>query len=131
MVSLRYRTVFLLLFFFSFCLVPVQKFLQHTILSISIFYAQLSVVLRLLSAEWLVAPFSPCAVRKSFGVEMNESASSRLLKLEKENQSLQSTIQNLREAALGLEEGQLHTMELERENQGLSKKVHHIFPTSY
>ncbi|XP_053538914.1 protein Daple isoform X2 [Ictalurus punctatus] len=65
-------------------------------------------------------------VRKSFGVEMNESASSRLLKLEKENQSLQSTIQNLREAALGLEEGQLHTMELERENQGLSKKLERL-----
>lgn len=62
---------------------------------------------------------------------MNESASSRLLKLEKENQSLQSTIQNLREAALGLEEGQLHTMELERENQGLSKKVHFISPEAH
>ncbi|XP_058255179.1 protein Daple isoform X2 [Hemibagrus wyckioides] len=65
-------------------------------------------------------------VRKSFVVEMNESASSRLLKLEKENQSLQSTIQNLREATLGIEEGQLHTMELERENQGLSKKLERL-----
>lgn len=71
------------------------------------------------------------AVRKSFVVEMNESASSRLLKLEKENQSLQSTIQNLREATLNLEERQLHTMELERENQGLSKKVHLSFPNSH
>ncbi|MCJ8736931.1 hypothetical protein PDJAM_G00017970 [Pangasius djambal] len=65
-------------------------------------------------------------VRKSFVVEMNESASSRLLKLEKENQSLQSTIQNLRETTLSLEEGQLHTMELERENQGLSKKLERL-----
>ncbi|KAI5616765.1 protein Daple isoform X2 [Silurus asotus] len=65
-------------------------------------------------------------VRKSFVVEMNESASSRLLKLEKENQSLQSTIQNLREATLIYEEGQLHTMELERENQGLSKKLERL-----
>lgn len=77
---------------------------------------------------WIVGSLSSCAVRKSFVVEMNESASSRLLKLEKENQSLQSTIQNLRETTLSLEEGQLHTMELERENQGLSKKVHLNFP---
>ncbi|TSN67081.1 Protein Daple [Bagarius yarrelli] len=65
-------------------------------------------------------------VRKSFVVEMNESASSRLLKLEKENQSLQSTIQNLREATLSLEEGKLHTMELKRENQGLSEKLERL-----
>lgn len=82
--------------------------------------------MKFLCAELLVGS-TLCAVRKSVVVEMNESASSRLLKLEKENQSLQSTIQSLREAALGLEEGQLHTMELERENQGLSKKVHLIF----
>ncbi|XP_053365448.1 protein Daple isoform X2 [Clarias gariepinus] len=65
-------------------------------------------------------------VCKSFVVEMNESASSRLLKLEKENQSLQSTIQNLREASLKHEETQLHTVELERENQGLSKKLERL-----
>lgn len=76
-------------------------------------------------------PLSPRAVCKSFVVEMNESASSRLLKLEKENQSLQSTIQNLREASLKHEETQLHTVELERENQGLSKKVHFMYPDSY
>uniref|UniRef100_A0A8B9JZK1 Protein Daple n=1 Tax=Astyanax mexicanus TaxID=7994 RepID=A0A8B9JZK1_ASTMX len=64
--------------------------------------------------------------RKSFVFELNESASSRLLKLEKENQSLQSTIQELREASLSLEEGQLHAMELERENQGLSKKIERL-----
>uniref|UniRef100_A0AAY4B9Q4 HOOK N-terminal domain-containing protein n=1 Tax=Denticeps clupeoides TaxID=299321 RepID=A0AAY4B9Q4_9TELE len=61
--------------------------------------------------------------RKSFVLELNESACSRLLKLEKENQGLQSTIQQLRQEALALEEGQLHTLELERENQSLSKKV--------
>ncbi|XP_047677588.1 protein Daple isoform X1 [Tachysurus fulvidraco] len=65
-------------------------------------------------------------VRKSFVVEMNESASSRLLKLEKENQSLQSTIHSLRETTLSLGEGQLHTMELERENQGLSQKLERL-----
>lgn len=60
--------------------------------------------------------------------ELNESASSRLLKLEKENQCLQSTIQDLREASINLEEGQVHSLELERENQSLSKKVH-LFST--
>uniref|UniRef100_A0AAR2KXF0 HOOK N-terminal domain-containing protein n=1 Tax=Pygocentrus nattereri TaxID=42514 RepID=A0AAR2KXF0_PYGNA len=50
--------------------------------------------------------------RKSFVFELNESTSSRLLKLEKENQSLQSTIQELREASLSLEEGQLHAMDV-------------------
>ncbi|XP_062862903.1 protein Daple [Trichomycterus rosablanca] len=57
--------------------------------------------------------------RKSFVFELNESASSQLLKLEKENQSLQSTIQELRES-------QLHTIELEKENQGLSKKLERL-----
>uniref|UniRef100_A0A673YYD3 Coiled-coil domain containing 88C n=1 Tax=Salmo trutta TaxID=8032 RepID=A0A673YYD3_SALTR len=61
-------------------------------------------------------------MRKSFGFELNESASSHLLKLEKENQGLQSTIQELREASRSLEEDQINAMELERENQGLSKK---------
>ncbi|KAM6973258.1 protein Daple [Aplochiton taeniatus] len=64
--------------------------------------------------------------RKSFVVEMNESVSSRLLKLEKENQELQSTVQQLRESTLGLEEMQLHTLELERENQGLGKKLERL-----
>uniref|UniRef100_A0A8C1GAB6 Coiled-coil domain containing 88C n=1 Tax=Cyprinus carpio TaxID=7962 RepID=A0A8C1GAB6_CYPCA len=58
--------------------------------------------------------------RKSFVFELNETASSRLLKLEKENQCLQSNIQELREASINMEEGQL---ELERENQSLSKKL--------
>uniref|UniRef100_A0A4W5N362 Coiled-coil domain containing 88C n=1 Tax=Hucho hucho TaxID=62062 RepID=A0A4W5N362_9TELE len=62
-------------------------------------------------------------MRKSFVFELNESASSRLLKLEKENQGLQSAIQELREGSLSLEEDQLNAMELERENQGLSKKT--------
>ncbi|KAI4873321.1 hypothetical protein NFI96_029069, partial [Prochilodus magdalenae] len=64
--------------------------------------------------------------RKSFVFELNESASSRLLKLEKENQSLQSTIQELREASLNLEEGQLRSVELEKENQSLSMKIEHL-----
>ncbi|XP_051722992.1 protein Daple [Ctenopharyngodon idella] len=64
--------------------------------------------------------------RKSFVFELNESASSRLLKLEKENQCLQSTIQELREASINMEEGQLHAVELERENQSLSKKLERL-----
>ncbi|XP_006879179.1 PREDICTED: protein Daple [Elephantulus edwardii] len=63
------------------------------------------------------------ASRKSFVFELNECASSRILKLEKENQSLQSTIQGLREASLALEEGSLRCGELEKENQQLSKKI--------
>ena len=55
--------------------------------------------------------------------ELNECASSRILKLEKENQSLQSTIQGLREASLALEESSLKCGELQKENQQLSKKV--------
>uniref|UniRef100_A0A673H749 Protein Daple-like n=1 Tax=Sinocyclocheilus rhinocerous TaxID=307959 RepID=A0A673H749_9TELE len=64
--------------------------------------------------------------RKSFVFELNETASSRLLKLEKENQCLQSTIQELRETSITMEEGHLHALELERENQSHSKKVHQI-----
>ncbi|XP_052001582.1 protein Daple [Xyrauchen texanus] len=64
--------------------------------------------------------------RKSFVFELNESASSRLLKLEKENQCLQSTIQELREASINMEEGQLHSLELEKENQSLSKKLERL-----
>lgn len=55
--------------------------------------------------------------------ELNECASSRILKLEKENQSLQSTIQGLRDASLALEENNLKCGELEKENHQLSKKV--------
>ncbi|XP_077636995.1 protein Daple isoform X2 [Crocuta crocuta] len=63
------------------------------------------------------------ASRKSFVFELNECASSRILKLEKENQSLQSTIQGLRDASLALEESSLKCSELEKENQQLSKKI--------
>ncbi|XP_036986112.2 protein Daple [Artibeus jamaicensis] len=63
------------------------------------------------------------ASRKSFVFELNECASSRILKLEKENQSLQSAIQGLRDTALALEESSLKCGELEKENQQLSKKI--------
>ncbi|XP_036397602.1 protein Daple isoform X2 [Megalops cyprinoides] len=61
--------------------------------------------------------------RKSFVLELNESAQSRLLKLEKENQGLQSRVEELRGAALSLEQGQLRVLELEKENQDLHKKL--------
>ncbi|XP_053330989.1 protein Daple isoform X2 [Spea bombifrons] len=65
--------------------------------------------------------------RKSFVFEMNESASSRILKLEKENQSLQNVIQELRETSLSLEESSLKGQELEKENQQLSKKIESVY----
>ncbi|KAM4690163.1 protein Daple [Rhinophrynus dorsalis] len=64
--------------------------------------------------------------RKSFVFELNETASSRILKLEKDNQSLQSVIQEMREASLTLEETSLKSQELERENQQLGKKIENL-----
>ncbi|XP_015486669.1 protein Daple isoform X2 [Parus major] len=61
--------------------------------------------------------------RKSFVFELNECASSRILKLEKDNQSLQNTIQELRDASLTSRESSLKFVELEKENQQLSKKI--------
>ncbi|XP_077586844.1 protein Daple [Stigmatopora nigra] len=64
--------------------------------------------------------------RKSFVHEMNECVSSRLLKLEKENKELQSSLERLKEENHHLEEKQLHSQELDRENQGLSKKLERL-----
>ncbi|KAM9146937.1 protein Daple isoform 3-T3 [Pangshura tecta] len=61
--------------------------------------------------------------RKSFVFELNECASSRILKLEKDNQSLQNTIQELRDLSLTSEESSLKFVELEKENQQLSRKI--------
>ncbi|XP_061097228.1 protein Daple [Conger conger] len=61
--------------------------------------------------------------RKSFVFELNESALSRLLKLEKENQGLQSRVEELREASLSLDQAQLRTQELEKENGQLNEKM--------
>ncbi|XP_044515930.1 protein Daple [Gracilinanus agilis] len=63
------------------------------------------------------------ASRKSFVFELNECASSRILKLEKENQSLQNTIQELRDASVMTEESKLKFVELETENHQLSRKI--------
>lgn len=78
-----------------------------------------------LARSWSLGLTRLCASasRKSFVFELNECASSRILKLEKENQSLQSTIQGLRDASLALEESSLKCGELQKENQQLIKKV--------
>lgn len=67
--------------------------------------------------------FFCAAARKSLVHELNECVSSRVLKLEKENRELQASIERLKEENHLLQEQQLHTQELDRENQGLSKKV--------
>lgn len=63
------------------------------------------------------------AARTSLVHELNECVSSRALKLEKENRELQASIEKLKEDNHVLQEKQLHTQELNRENQSLSKKV--------
>ncbi|XP_032883420.1 protein Daple [Amblyraja radiata] len=63
------------------------------------------------------------AGHKSFVLEMNESASSRILKLEKDNQSLQHGVQELRQALLTAEGNKTRIAELETENGNLSSKV--------
>lgn len=67
--------------------------------------------------------FFSAAARKSLVHELNECVSSRLLKLEKENREFQASIERLVEENHLLQEQQLHTQELDRENQSLSKKV--------
>ncbi|KAG8449048.1 hypothetical protein GDO86_015922 [Hymenochirus boettgeri] len=64
--------------------------------------------------------------RKSFVFELNETASSRILKLEKENQSLQNIIQELRETSITLGESNLKGQELEKENQQLCRKIENL-----
>ncbi|XP_060128246.1 protein Daple isoform X1 [Zootoca vivipara] len=61
--------------------------------------------------------------RKSFVFELNECASSRILKLEKDNQSLQNIIQELRDASVTSEESSLKFVELQNENQQLGQKI--------
>lgn len=53
--------------------------------------------------------------------ELNDCPSSHILNLDKENESLQSTIQELWDESLTLEESSLRCGELKKENQQLSK----------
>ncbi|XP_054909553.1 protein Daple isoform X2 [Poeciliopsis prolifica] len=64
--------------------------------------------------------------RKSLVHELNEGVSSRVLKLEKENRELQASIETLKEENQLLQEQQLHTQELDRENHSLSNKLEHL-----
>lgn len=63
------------------------------------------------------------AARKSLVHELNECVSSRVLKLEKENRELQTSIERLKDDNHNMQEKQLQMQELDRENQSLSKKV--------
>ncbi|KAM6179537.1 girdin isoform 2-T2 [Erethizon dorsatum] len=63
------------------------------------------------------------APQKSLGHEVNELTSSRLLKLEMENQSLTKTVEELRSTVDSAEGNTSKILKLEKENQRLSKKV--------
>uniref|UniRef100_A0A3Q3LK81 Coiled-coil domain containing 88C n=1 Tax=Labrus bergylta TaxID=56723 RepID=A0A3Q3LK81_9LABR len=76
-----------------------------------------------LEQDVIVYISSSAAARKSLVHELNECVSSRVLKLEKENRELQASIERLKEDNHQLQEKQLHTQELDRENQSFSKKV--------
>ncbi|XP_077189903.1 girdin isoform X4 [Paroedura picta] len=61
--------------------------------------------------------------RKSLGHEVNELASSRLLKLEMENQSLLKTVEELQSTVGSVEGSNSKLLKMEKENQRLSKKL--------
>ncbi|XP_075269721.1 girdin isoform X4 [Opisthocomus hoazin] len=61
--------------------------------------------------------------QKSLGREVNELTSSRLLKLEMENQSLLKTVEELQSAVGSVEGSSSRILKMEKENQRLSKKV--------
>ncbi|XP_053879133.1 girdin isoform X3 [Malaclemys terrapin pileata] len=61
--------------------------------------------------------------RKSLGHEVNELTSSRLLKLEMENQSLLKTVEELQNAMGSVEGSNSKILKMEKENQRLSKKL--------
>uniref|UniRef100_A0A2K6EI64 Coiled-coil domain containing 88A n=1 Tax=Propithecus coquereli TaxID=379532 RepID=A0A2K6EI64_PROCO len=63
------------------------------------------------------------APQKSLGHEVNELTSSKLLKLEMENQSLTKTVEELRSTVDSVEGNTSKILKIEKENQRLSKKV--------
>uniref|UniRef100_A0A8C9PKI1 Coiled-coil domain containing 88A n=1 Tax=Spermophilus dauricus TaxID=99837 RepID=A0A8C9PKI1_SPEDA len=63
------------------------------------------------------------APQKSLGHEVNELTSSKLLKLEMENQSLTKTVEELRSTMDSVEGNTSKILKMEKENQRLSKKV--------
>lgn len=66
-------------------------------------------------------PVADSAPQKSLGEEVNELTSSRLLKLEKDNQTLLKTVEELRGA--GSHESLTKVAKLGQENQKLNQKV--------
>ncbi|KAM6405705.1 girdin isoform 13-T13 [Pluvialis apricaria] len=64
--------------------------------------------------------------QKSLGHEVNELTSSRLLKLEMENQSLLKTVEELQSAVGSGEGSSSRTLKVEKENQRLSKKLEEL-----
>ncbi|XP_051056680.1 girdin isoform X8 [Phodopus roborovskii] len=63
------------------------------------------------------------APQKSLGHEVNELTSSKLLKLEMENQSLTKTVEELRSTMESAEGSTSKIIKIEKENQRLNKKV--------
>ncbi|XP_038197049.1 girdin isoform X3 [Arvicola amphibius] len=63
------------------------------------------------------------APQKSLGHEVNELTSSKLLKLEMENQSLTKTVEELRSTMDSAEGNNSKILKIEKENQRLNKKV--------
>ncbi|XP_063774689.1 girdin isoform X3 [Pseudophryne corroboree] len=68
----------------------------------------------------------PETPQKSLGHEVNELTSSRLLKLEMENQTLQTTVEELRNAMGSTEGASAKILKMEKENQRLSKKLENL-----
>ncbi|XP_069787571.1 girdin-like isoform X4 [Narcine bancroftii] len=66
------------------------------------------------------------APQKSLGQEVNELTSSRLLKMEKENQALLKTVEELRIALDSTDGSTFKFLELEKENQRLKKKIERL-----
>ncbi|XP_064565777.1 girdin isoform X7 [Zonotrichia leucophrys gambelii] len=64
--------------------------------------------------------------QKSLGHEVNELTSSRLLKLEMENQSLLKTVEELQSAVGSVEGSSSRMLKMEKENQRLSKKLEEL-----
>ncbi|KAM6207470.1 girdin isoform 4-T4 [Sarcoramphus papa] len=64
--------------------------------------------------------------QKSLGHEVNELTSSRLLKLEMENQSLLKTVEELQSALGSVEGSASRILKMEKENQRLSKKLEEL-----
>ncbi|KAM9271698.1 girdin isoform 2-T2 [Morus bassanus] len=64
--------------------------------------------------------------QKSLGHEVNELTSSRLLKLEMENQSLLKTVEELQSAVGSAEGSSSRILKMEKENQRLSKQLEEL-----